>query len=377
MSEASQPSYTKTRILLILLIAIIIILVLRAVSGVFFHKKQVEPPISVAVAIVKTQNVPVYFSAIGTVNADQTITIKTQINGILTHVYFHDGQMIKAGDVLAEIDPRPYEAQVLQYQGQLTRDESLLVNAKLDLKRYINLYLSRAVSQQTLDTQKSLVKQDEGSVNIDKGLLIAAKVKLEYCDIISPVSGRIGLSVVDEGNFVQTSDTNGIAVITTLAPIQVYFPLPQNDLPAITKRFSAGKKLEVDVYNRDKSQLLTKGFLAAIDSQINTTTGTIKLEGVFENKDIVLFPNQFVNVSLKVTVLKNALIIPTAAVQQGATGPYIYRYNINHTVSSVPIKTSVAYGEDTVITSGLSANQIVVTQGTDKLYEGAKVVAGS
>ena len=377
MSEASQPSHTKTRILLILLIAIIIILVLRSVSGVFFHKKQVEPPISVAVAIVKTQNVPVYFSAIGTVNADQTITIKTQINGILTHVYFHDGQMIKAGDVLAQIDPRPYEAQVLQYQGQLTRDESLLVNAKLDLKRYINLYLSRAVSQQTLDTQKSLVKQDEGSVNIDKGLLIAAKVKLEYCDIISPVSGRIGLSVVDEGNFVQTSDTNGIAVITTLAPIQVYFPLPQNDLPAITKRFSAGKKLEVDVYNRDKSQLLTKGFLAAIDSQINTTTGTIKLEGVFENKDIVLFPNQFVNVSLKVTVLKNALIIPTAAVQQGATGPYVYRYNINHTVSSVPIKTSVAYGEDTVITSGLSANQIVVTQGTDKLYEGAKVVAGS
>ncbi|MCX7120602.1 MAG: efflux RND transporter periplasmic adaptor subunit [Gammaproteobacteria bacterium] len=369
----TSPSTSTTRNLMLLLIAIIIILLMRVAFGIFFHKKPAEQAISVAISAVKTQDVPVYFSAIGTVNAVATITVKTQINGILQHVYFQDGQIVKAGDVLALIDPRPYEAQVLQFQGQLARDNALLDNAKIDLKRYINLYRTRAVSQQTLETQKSLVKQDQGAIKIDQGQLDAAKTNLLYCKITAPVSGKIGIGIVDQGNLAQTSDTAGIAVITTLEPMQIYFPLTEDDLPAIAKKFNAGKKLEVDAYNRDKTQLLATGVLVAIDSQIDTTTGTIQLEGGVENKNHLLFPNQFVNIDLRVTTLKNALLIPTAAVQQGATGPYVYRYNANHTVSNVPVKTGVTYSDNTVITSGLSANQIVITEGTDKLYEGAKV----
>ena len=368
----SNPHH-KTRALLLLLVVVVVVLVVRIIFNTLFHEKRPEPPISVGVAGVKMQDVPVYFPALGTVIADQTITIKTQINGILTHVYFKDGKMIQAGQVLAEIDPRTYQAQVTQYEGQVTRDSALLANAKIDLKRYIDLYCSHAVSQQTLRTQESLVKQYEGTLKIDEGQLGVAKTNLSYCTIVSPVTGRIGLTVTDKGNFVQTSDPNGIAVITTLSPIEVYFPLPQDDLPAVAERFNAGKKLIVEAYDRTQKKLLATGVLIAIDSQINTATGTIQLEAEFPNKNNELFPNQFVIIKLLVQTLHGVLVVPTAAVQQGATGAYVYRYNVNHTVTNVPVTTGVIDDQNTVITSGLAAHQIVVTDGTDKLYTGAKV----
>lgn len=363
----------KKRVLLILLALIVAFLLIRMGMGLFISKKRVALPFSVSIAPVKTENVPVYFSALGTVNPIYTITVKTQISGTLTHVYFQDGQTVKTGDVLAQIDARPYEAQLLQFQGQLLRDNALLANAKVDLIRYRNLYRSKAVSQQTLNTQQALVKQYQGAVQIDQGQINAAKTNIDYCKITSPVSGRIGIGIVNQGNFVQPGDTTGIAVITTLDPIAVLFSLPEDDLPAVIKEFNAGKKLIVDAYDRDQNQLLAKGTLFAIDNQVNTATGTVQFKAQFDNHDNALFPNQFVNVNLQVTTLQNALTIPTVAVQEGAQGPYVYRYNTNKTVSNVPVKTGVTEGKYTVITDGLQANQIVVTEGTDKLFDGAKV----
>lgn len=364
----------KTRVLLILLTFIVIFLFIRTVTGMFIGKKHITLPLSVSVASVKTRNVPVYFSALGTVYPKATITVRTQISGILTHVYFKDGQMVKEGDVLAEINPRPYEAQLLQFQGQLIRDNALLANAKIDLRRYENLYQSKTVSQQVLNTQQALVKQYQGTVQIDQGQVDTAKTNIDYCNIVSPVTGRIGIGIVDQGNYVQPSDASGIAVITALDPIEVRFSLPEDNLSVITKEFNMGEKLVVNAYDRDQKKLLATGTLTAIDNQIDTATGTIQFKAEFDNHGNALFPNQFVNVKLQVTKLQNALVVPTVAVQQGAQGPYVYRYNTNKTVNTVPVKTGVADDNDTVITDGLSANQIVVTAGVDKLFDGAKVV---
>jgi len=374
MSNTQKSSLQSIKFWFIILAIIIgIIFALRVFITLFIHKQPIIPPAPVAVASVKTKNVPVYYSGLGTVTADYIITVKTQISGILTHVYFNDGQTVKTGEVLAKIDSRPYEAQLLQAEGQLIRDKALLKNALIDLKRYVNLYQSRAVSQQTLDTQQSLVKQNEGTVKIDQGLVDAAKTNMAYCKIISPVSGRIGIDLVTEGNFVQPSDATGIAIITTLNPISILFPLPEDDVSAVEKQFNAGKKLTVDAYNRDQQKLLAVGTLSAIDNQVNVSTGTVQFKAQFNNQNNTLFPNQFVNINLKVTTLKNALIIPTTAVQEGAQGSYVYRYNTNHTVSMVPVKTGVVDGNNTVIMNGLSVNQMVVTVGADKLFDGARV----
>ena len=363
----------KTRFLISLLAIIVVFLLFRMILEIMHAKKRVTPLVSVATASVKTANVPVYFSALGTVNPDTTITVKTQISGILTHVYFKDGQMVKAGDVLAEIDSRPYQAQLLQYQGQLLRDSALLQNAKVDTIRYQNLYKSNSVSQQILNTQESLDKQYQGAVQIDQGQINTAKTNIDYCKIVSPISGRIGIGIVDQGNYVQTSDAAGIAVITTLDPVDVVFSLPEDNLPIISKAFHGEKKLIVDAYDRTQNKLLAQGELAAIDNQVNTATGTVNYKAEFNNPDDVLFPNQFVNIKLQVTTLLNAIIIPTEAIQQSADGTYVYRYNTNKTVNHVAVKTGVVDGENTVITEGLSLNQIIVTAGTDKLFDGAKV----
>lgn len=375
MAERLKLTFQQHHKRWFLLLALIIILLIlsRVVFLTLFTHKRVIEPASVAVATVTTQNVPVYFSALGTVSAVNTITVKTQIAGILINSYFKDGQYVKTGDVLGEIDPRPYQAVLMQNEGQLARDQALLANAQVDLKRYINLYKTHAVSQQTLDTQQALVKQDAGTVVSDKGLVDAAKTNLLYCNIISPITGRIGISTISSGNFVQPSDTNGIAVITTLDPIEILFYLPQDDVSVIEKEFNAGKILTVNAYDRDAHALIASGNLYAIDNQVNVATGTVKFEALLDNKNNILFPNEFVNVNLQVTTLKNALIVPTSAIQQGANGSYVYRLNQNQTVSNIAVKTSVNYGEFTVVTTGLSENQIVVTEGSDKLFDGAKV----
>ena len=363
------------KLLSILVIIFLCLVLLRLTINAIFDHKPETPKATVAVTAVKEQNVPVYFDALGTVNAEITVTVRTQLAGTLTHVYFEDGQYVKAGQQIAQIDDRTYQAQLLQYQGALLRDTALYDNARIDLHRYINLYKTRAVSQQTLDTQKALVKQDAGAMKIDQGQIAVAKTDIDYCHITSPVSGRIGLSITDEGNFVQPSDTNGVAVITTLNPIDVIFSLPQDDIAAVENVFDNGKHLlPVEAYNRDQNKLIAAGKLFAIDNLVNIATGTVDFKAIFQNDKLKLFPNEFVNIKLRVDTLKNALVIPTGAIQQGTDGPYVYRYNTNHTVSNIPVKTGVNAGENTVITAGLAVNQEVVTEGADKLFDGEKVV---
>jgi len=262
---------------------------------------------------------------------------------------------------------------MLQYQGAILRDEALLENAKRDLIRYQNLYKRKAISEQTLSTQASLVKQYEGAVTIDQGQYNAAQTNFYYCTITSPVSGRIGISMVDAGNLVQTSDTTGIAVITTLSPISVLFPLPEKDVTQTIEAFSNHRNVPVYVFDQNRKNLIATGKLTAIDNQVNTSTGTVNFKAGFVNQNNVLFPNAFVNVKMQVATLPNAIVIPTAAIQEGNEGPYVYRYNQNHTVTYLPIKIGITYRENTVVLSGLSVNTAVIVQGADKLFDGAKV----
>ncbi|MDP1574595.1 MAG: efflux RND transporter periplasmic adaptor subunit [Coxiellaceae bacterium] len=349
-------------------------IILQVIFNVFSEKKHAPLPSSVMLSPSTVADVPIYFSAIGTVTPDDTVMVRTQINGTLTQVAFKDGQFVKAGDLLAQIDSRVYAAQILQYQGAFMRDQALLQNAQRDLVRYVNLYKRQAISQQTLNTQQSLVQQYQGTIKMDQGLLDAAQTNFSYCSITSPVTGRIGFATVQAGNFVQTSDVNGIAIVTALNPIDIVFPLPEKDIGTVVNFFARGSKLSVFAYDQDRQKMIATGVLIAIDNQVNLSTGTVNFKAEFQNADNALFPNQFVNVKLQVAILKKAVIVPTAAIQEGNDGPYVYRYNTNHTVTYVPVKVGVTYHENTVITAGILPQQLVVTEGGDKLFNGAKVV---
>lgn len=341
------------------------------------HKDNVIKPIAIVAAVSKSCDVPIYLSALGSVTPKYSVTVKTQINGILLQVPFKEGQMVKTGELLAQIDPRPYEALLTQYEGNLKRDTALLANAKIDLKRYQTLWKQDSVSQQILATQNSLVEQYEGAIKIDQGLIQGTKVNLIYCNITAPVDGRIGLRLVDPGNVVQTNDTNGIAVINTLNPITVIFTLPEDNVPQIIPQVYANKTMHVDAYDRQNNQLLAKGTLLTIDNQINQTTGTVKLRATFDNKDNKLFPNQFVNVNILVQTLKQATLVPTAAIQHSTTtGEYVYLLNKNNTVTVKRVTTGPVSGNDTVIYSGIVPGQSFVVEGADKLRDGSKVAVG-
>ncbi len=320
-----------------------------------------------------SQDVPVYISALGTVTPTYSVTIRTQVNGVLTRVLFQEGQMVKAGDLLAEIDPRPYQAQLTEAEGQLAHDQALLANAYIDLKRYAKLYPEGGVPKQTYDTQAALIKQLQGTVQTDQGQVQNAKVNLAYCQIASPIDGRVGLRLVDPGNFVQTSNTNGLVVINTIKPITVIFSIPEDNVPAVMQQLDAHKTLTVKAYDRNQHKLLATGELLTIDNQIDPTTGTVKLRAQFANNDYQLFPNQFVNIDLLINTLLKATIIPTAAVQHGVNGDYAYVYNANQTVSLKSIVTGIASGDNTVVKSGITPAQQVVIEGADKLTDGAKV----
>lgn len=335
------------------------------------HNKERLP--QVVLASAHTQNVPVYLSALGTVTPTNSVVVRSQINGHLVRVLFQEGQMVKAGDELAEIDSQPYQAQLMQFEGQLARDQALLTNAQNDLKRYKTLYPQGGVSQQAYDTQNSQVKQLEGTVKSDQGQVASAQVNLAYCHIKSPIDGRVGLRLVDSGNFVQASDANGLAVVNTIQPITVVFSIPEDNVPQVMQQITDGKTLSVEVFNRTQNTLLATGKLLTIDNQIDSATGTIKLKAVFENQDNRLFPNQFVNVKLQVETLQQAVLVPTAAIQRGTQGDFVYVWNDNQTVSLKPVVLGVASGDDTVIQSGVSVGQKVVVEGADKLTDGMKV----
>jgi len=330
-------------------------------------------PMSVGTATVDKGTIDVTIDALGTVTSLATVTVKSQISGPLIQVSFKEGQDVRKGDLLAQIDPRPYQAALTQAQAQLDRDQALLKGAQVDLARYQGLAAQNAVPRQTLDTQVALVAQDEATIAIDKALVQAATVNLGYCRILAPVDGRAGLRQVDEGNYVTPGDANGIVVITQIQPISVLFTVPEGELQAIAQRMQQGATLPTTALDRTGSKKIADGQLETFDSQIDPTTGTIKLRAAFANEDRSLFPNQFVNIELLVDQHKDVAIAPTAAVQRGVPGTFVYLVNADSTVSVRKITLGVTNGERVEIVAGLNPGDHIVVDGADKLRDGAKI----
>jgi multidrug efflux system membrane fusion protein len=355
---------------------------------IFFHHKQPaaagpgragqNAPVAVSVATAVLGEIPVRIPALGTVTPLATVTVKTQISGIMQKILFTEGQLVHQGDALAQIDPRPYEAAVQQMEGNLKRDQALLADAKLDLKRYEGLVKEDSIAVQQLDTQRALVDQYIGTIESDEGQLNTARVNLLYTRIVAPATGRVGLRQVDQGNYVTPGDANGIVVINQLQPITVIFPVPEDYVPALVRRLRQGGALTVEAYDRTNSTKLAEGKLLTIDNQIDVTTGTVKLRAQFDNADGVLFPNQFVNVQLLQEVLQNQIIIPSSAVRRGAPNgvlsTFVYAVNADRTVTVRPVTLGTVDGERVAVTQGLAVGETVVTEGGDRLREGAKVL---
>ncbi len=331
------------------------------------------PLAPVSVAPVATTDFPVWLVGLGTVTPVYTVSVRSMVDGQLMRVNFQEGQIVKEGELLAEIDPRPFQVQLEQALGQLAHDRALLQNAQLDLKRYKVLAETGAVPQQQLDTQVALVAQYEASIQSDQAQVDNAKLQLVYARITAPVSGRLGLRQVDPGNIIHTTDTNGMVMLTQLSPITVIFPLPQDALPAILKALKEPEALRVEAWDRTNSIRLAEGHLLTVDNEVDVTTGMVKLRAQFKNADYSLFPNQFVNARLKVDTIKGALVIPVAGVQQGAEGPYAYVVNAQHVVSVRKLKVGPGDGERVSILQGLANGEEVVTDGIDHLREGVTV----
>ena len=338
---------------------------------------QLGAPVPVGVETVRKGDMPVTLTGLGTVTPLATVTVKTQINGYLTEVAFQEGQMVKKGDFLAQIDPRPYQVALEQAQGQLAKDQALLKNAQLDLQRYNTLVAQNSIATQTRDTQISLVAQDQAAIKTDQAQVDAQKLNLVYAHIVSPVTGRVGLRQVDAGNYVQTSDANGIVVVTQLQPISVIFTLPEDNLPAVLKQLHTGGQLPVTAYDRTGATELGKGHLETVDNQIDTTTGTVKLRAIFDNEQEILFPNQFVNVKLLVDTLRDTNIVPTAAIQHGAPGAFVYVVKPDQTAAVQKVKLGPGDGQNIAVLDGIQLGERVVVDGSDRLREGAKVTLAS
>jgi membrane fusion protein, multidrug efflux system len=328
--------------------------------------------VSVAIAPVQQQDVPVYLSGLGAVTAFNTANIKSRVDGQIMKVNFREGQDVHQGELLIEIDARPYEVQVEQLQAQLFRDQAQLRDAKLNLERYTALIPSGSIAQQQVDTQKALVDQLDGTVRNDQAQIDSAKLNITYCHITAPFGGRVGLRQVDPGNIVHASDSNPMLILTQLQPIAVIFTLPEDVLPRVAQQMRRGT-LEVDAFSRDDQTKLASGKLLTIDNQIDPTTGTAKLKAVFDNRDNKLWPNQFVNADLLVETRKNSTVVPTAAILRGPQGSYVYTVNPDKTVVDKQVTIALTQGDTTIVTAGVNPGETVVTDGQDKLQRGSKI----
>jgi multidrug efflux system membrane fusion protein len=340
------------------------------------HKRGSDSPdkaLPVVVATARQSDVDVYLAGLGTVTPLNTVIVKSRVDGELNKIAFKEGQFVHAGELLAEIDPRPFQVQLTQVEGQMARDQALLKNAQLDRERYQTLFEQDSIAKQLLDTQEALVRQYEGVVKTDQGQINNAKLQLVYTRITAPISGRVGLRQVDPGNIIHASDQNGLVVITQLQPITVVFTIPEDNVRSVMKKLQAGEKLAVDAYDRENKVKLASGVLLTVDNQIDPTTGTVKLKAQFSNDDYSLFPNQFVNVRMLVNVKKGATVINSAAIQRGTQGTFVYVMKPDQTVTVRQIKTGPAQGDAIAIDTGLAPGEIIVVDGTDKLREGAKV----
>jgi membrane fusion protein, multidrug efflux system len=339
-------------------------------------------PVPVAAVIATRNDLAIYLDAPGTVTPVNSVVVRSRVAGQLQQVHFQEGELVKAGDLLAQIDPRPFEVQLAQAQAALARDEALLRNAQLDLERYQTLWSQDSISQQELDTQKALVAQYQSALSADRADIDSAKLQLTYSRITAPISGRVGLRQIDAGNMIGSADAGGLVLITQLQPINVVFTVPEDDLAAVAQQLQRGNRLTVEAWNRDRSRKIAEGRLLTFDNQVDPATGTVKLKALFDNvtgenvtgeNAAALFPNQFVNVRLLVETRKDVTLIPLAAVQHGVQGDFVYQIQPDQTVKRQRVALGAAGGEQVSIISGLAAGAQIVLEGSDRLRDGTKI----
>jgi len=388
-AESAQPDKTKpSRRRRWLWLSLSVLLVL-GLSGYFLWSKVADaksasaakaaakgpPPIPVVAATSRKGDIGVYYSGLGAITPLATVTVRTRVDGQLMSVRYREGDTVHRGDLLVEIDDGPYQAALTQAEGELIRDQAALENARIDLVRYQQLVPQKAIPEQQLATQQATVHQDEGVVKLDEGQIKSAQVNLAYCKIAAPVTGRIGLRLVDSGNIVQAADTNGLVIITQMDPISAIFTISEDQLQVVLKKMAAGQTLEVDAYDRAAKTKLAQGSLTTLDNQIDPTTGTLKLRATFANAKGTLFPNQFINARLLVQEKHGVTLAPTAAVQHNSQATYVYVVKADSTVTVRPITIGTTEGDDSEVTSGLTPGEVLVMTGVDKLQEGTRVTA--